>query len=208
MHKKEVAFILLETKAVTLNAKELYTFASGIKSPIYCDNRILISHPNEREQIVDFFVDMIEKENLKFDVVAGTSTAGIPWAAFLAQKLQKPMVYVKKASKEYGKQKQVEGDLKKGHVALVVEDLISTGSSSLQVVETLRNEGAKVHDCIAIFTYQMKKAEDAFKESKCKLHALSNFSALVDIASSSGYIQKNEKDIILKWNKNPEVWQP
>ncbi len=208
MHEKQVAKILLETKAVSLRTNPPYTWTSGILSPIYTDNRILISFPKEREQIVDFLIDLIEKNKIKADVIAGTATAGIPWAAFIAQKMKKPMVYVKKEAKEYGKEKQIEGQLEKGVEVVVVEDLISTGGSSLQAVQALRDAGCIVNNCVAIFTYQMKKSDDAFLEKKCKNHTLTNFSALVELASANNYISSNEKKAILTWNKDPENWKP
>ncbi len=204
--KEEIAQILLKAKAVSLNAAEPFTYASGIISPIYCDNRVLLSYPAEREVIVKYFLELIEEKGLEFDVVAGTATAGIPWAAFLAQKLGKPMVYVKKKAKEYGKQKAIEGDFQSGQRALLVEDLVSTGKSSLAAVDSIRQAGGVVEDCLAIFTYEMQKAVDQFSEYKCNLHTLSQFSVLAEEAVKQSYIQEEEKEVVLSWNKDPENW--
>ena len=207
MHEKEVAWILLNKKAVLLNPDEPFTYASGIRSPIYCDNRLLISFPKEREQIVDFFVDMIEKNKLDAEVIAGTATAAIPWAAFVAQKLGKPMVYVKKKAKGHGTMKLVEGSLQKGQKVILIEDLISTGGSSLAAIEAIQKAGGEIDTCLAIFSYQMKKAEQNFKEKKLKAITLSNFTALVDVAAQNNYIKGGKKEIILEWNKDPENWK-
>ena len=204
--EKEIAQILLKAKAVSLNAAKPFTYASGIISPIYCDNRVLLSYPAERKVIVDHLLKLIEERGIECDVIAGTATAGIPWAAFLAQKLGKPMVYVKKKAKEYGKQKSIEGDMKSGQKVLLVEDLVSTGKSSLAAVDGIREAGGIVEDCLAIFTYEMQKAVDQFKNHQCTLHTLSRFPVLVEEAAQQSYIQEEEKEAVLSWNKDPENW--
>jgi len=204
--QEKIAKILLQAKAVTLSPKDPYTFVSGIKSPIYCDNRLLISFPDYRTEVVDAYLKTIKDNNLEFDVLAGTSTAGIAWAAWLAEKLNKPMVYIRGKAKEHGKTKRIEGNLEKGQKVIVIEDLISTGGSSVSAVEAVREVGAKVVACVAIFTYEMQKAKDKFKEAKCTLYTLSNFSALIDVAIKEKYISADDKDNVLEWSKSPSEW--
>ena len=206
MYEKEVAGILLKVNAVTLNPKKPYKYTSGILSPIYCDNRILMSYPKEREIIIDFFIELIEKKKLEFDIIAGTATAGVPWAAWISQRLKKPMIYVRKESKDHGKENLIEGKMEKGKKVLVIEDLISTGSSSIAAVRAVRKAGGIVKECCAIFTYNMNKSKILFGEEKCRLHALSNFKVLVETASKSGYIKNDDKALVLSWSKNPEKW--
>ena len=195
--EKEVAKILLEGGAVTLSPTKPYTYASGIKSPIYCDNRVLMAYHDKRKKIVEYFVEVI-KEMEEFDVLAGTATAGISWAAWIADKLEKPMIYIRGKSKEHGKQKLIEGNLEQGQKVLIVEDLISTGGSSIAAVEAVREFGAEVTGCIAIFTYELEKSKNKFEEAKCKLVTLSNFSTLVEIASETNCINEEDKEVFFE----------
>ncbi len=204
---EEVASILLEIKAIALKPKEPFTFASGIKSPIYCDNRLLLSYPEKREQIINFFAEIVELNEIECDVVAGIATAGIAHAAWLADDFNLPMIYVRGEAKEHGKKNQIEGKLEEGQRVLMVEDLISTGGSSLKAVEAVKESGGVVENCIAIFTYEMEKAKIGFDNAKCNVYTLSNFSTLVEVASKLGYIQEDEKSIVLEWNKNPDKWK-
>ncbi len=204
--KKQVAEILLKIKAVTLNAKEPYRYVSGILSPIYCDNRLLMSYPEERTKIRDFFLELIKENNLEFDVVAGVATSGIPHAAWIADKLNKPMIYVRGKAKEHGKTNQIEGKLEKGQKVLVIEDLVSTGGSSVRAVNAVKEAGGEVVCCLAIFTYEMEKAKKQFEEANCKLLTLSNFSTLVGVASENNYITEEEKNKVIEWNKMPADW--
>ena len=205
---KETASILLEIQAVKLNPAEPFTYASGIKSPIYCDNRMILSFPDKRAKIISFFLEVIKQNNLQFDIVCGIATAGIPHAALIAEKLGKPMIYARSEAKDHGRKNQIEGKLERGQKVLMVEDLISTGGSSINAVNAVREAGGIVENCVAIFTYEMEKAKKAFSDSAtgCKLSTLSNFSALVETAAESGYITAEQKEIILEWNKNPEEW--
>ncbi len=205
--KEDIARLLLKLKAVNLRPNKPYKFVSGVLSPIYCDNRLIMSYPKERNFVIDSFVKMIKKKRIVFDVIAGTATAGIPWSAFLALKLNKPMIYVRKASKEHGKQNLIEGELKKGKRVLLIEDLISTGGSSLGAVKSIRSAGGKIVICLAIFNYQFKKSAIDFRENNVKLITLSDFETLVDVAIKEKYINKKYKKILLKWNKNPEKWE-
>lgn len=204
MDKKEVAKILLEAKAVTLSPKKPYTFVSGIKSPIYCDNRLLISYPEKRKKIVEIYLEKLK--DLDFDIVAGTATAGIPWASWIADKLNKPMIYIRGAKKDHGKENLIEGKLEQGQKAVIIEDLVSTGGSSFSAVQAARDAGAIVTHCITLFNYEMGKAKKTFEEGNCKLIELSNFSALAETAVEIDYIDSEEKGKILEWNKAPDEW--
>ena len=206
MADKEVAKILLKLKAVTLRVDPPYKWTSGILAPIYTDNRLLISYPQERDEIINYFLELLKKNRIEFDVVAGTATAGIPWAAWIAEKLKKPMVYARKEAKGHGKENLIEGKLEKNSKVLVVEDLISTGGSSISTINAVREADCEADFCVAIFTYKMKKADENFKENKCRLFTLTDFNALVEVASETGYIKKDEKNVVLSWSKDPEKW--
>lgn len=202
-----IAKMLLEIQAVTLNVQSPFRYTSGILSPIYCDNRLIISYPEQRKQIINAFLTLINELQLEFDIVAGTATAGIPHAAWLADHLDKPMVYVRSKSKAHGKQNQIEGKLAKGQTALVVEDLISTGGSSIDAGLALRKAGAQVTDCVAIFTYNLKSAEQRFTQANIKSHTLTDFNTLLDVATSLGYINDMEREQALQWNQDPMKWE-
>lgn len=202
----EVAEILLKNNAVTLSLDKPFTYTSGIISPIYCDNRLLMSLVSERTRIVDFYIEAIKKNGIDADVIAGTESAGIPWSAWIADRLNKPMIFVRKKHKDHGKENRIEGFLQKGAKVLVIEDLISTGGSSLAAVEAVREQGGDVLACLAIFSYQMSSAEKNFSDAKCMLIALSNFGTLVRVAAEKGYIKKEEQALVLEWSKNPEQW--
>jgi len=203
---QDIAKLLLNIKAVNLNVKEPFRYTSGILSPIYCDNRLIISYPLQREQVINAFLATIESQQLQFDVVAGTATAGIPHAAWIADRLSKPMVYVRSKAKGHGKQNQIEGKIEPGQTALVIEDLISTGGSAINAATALRENGARVHDCLAIFSYDMKSAIEQFTKEAVNLHTLCNFSTLIDIATESGTINHDERDKALQWSLDPEHW--
>lgn len=203
---EDVAKILLEVKAVTLNAEKPYRYASGMLSPIYCDNRLLISDVAKREKVIDYFLQTIKDNKLQFDSVAGVATAGIPHAAWIADKLKKPMIYVRSSAKEHGKHNQIEGRLEKGQKVLIVEDLISTGGSTLDAVTAVRDAGGVVTHSIAIFTYEMEKAKNSFKEANCTSLALSNFSTLINIAGKLKYVPEDAIKKVLEWNKDPSGW--
>jgi len=204
--EREVAEILLGIKAVTLRTDPPYTWSSGMLAPIYTDNRLLLSYPAERDTIVRCLAKAVEGGGMKADVIAGVATSGIPWAALLAARMEKPMIYVRAKEKGYGKEKLIEGVLKKGQRAVVIEDLISTGGSSVSVVNAVREAGGIADFCLAIFTYELKKASEAFSKAKCKFAALTNLSTLVQVASEMGYVTKDERDRILEWSKDPEGW--
>ncbi len=205
--EREIASILLKTKAVTLSPGKPFIWASGIKSPIYTDNRIVLSYTEERKMVVRAFVDIIEKKCPDFDVIAGVATSGIPWAAWVADALGKPLVYARAKKKEYGKGNMIEGRLDKGKRAVVIEDLVSTGGSSIAAVQAVRDAGAKVTHCFAIFAYGLPEANKNFQDADCKLVTLTDFNALVGLASETGYITPDEKDRVLKFSEDPSSWK-
>ncbi len=203
---EEIARILLEKEAVKLNAKDPFTFASGIRSPIYCDNRQMIAYPDERKQIVEAFVN--ESKDYDFDIVAGTSTAGIPWASWISDKLNKSMAYIRGSKKGHGAGNQIEGADVDGKNVLIIEDLISTGGSSFSAVEAVREAGGRCVAVVAIFTYDFNKAGKLFKEGGCKLLTITNFSTLVNVAEHDGNLTDRELSLVSVWNKDPQNWGP
>jgi len=204
--QNEIATLLLKIKAVTLRTNPPYTWASGIKSPIYCDNRLIMSYPDKRQEVREAFITLIKKHNLKFDVVAGVATSGIPHAAWLAEALNKPMVYVRSKAKDHGKENLIEGKLEQGQKVLVIEDLISTGGSTLTVVNAIKEAGCIVDNCLAIFSYELAKSKQGFADNKVELLPLTNFPSLIQVATDSGYLAPEEKDKVLEWSKDPENW--
>ena len=203
MFDVEIAKSLLEKGAVKVSLDNPFTWTSGIKSPIYCDNRLMISHPDARKVILDGFEAKIKQLGLEFDYLAGTATAGIPWAAFLAERLQIPMVYVRSTPKAHGAGKQVEGDagFLSGKRALIIEDLISTGGSSINTAEALVRElNAVSVYVLSIFQYGFPVANKAFTEKNIQFDSLTNFETLLSIADIK------EKDRVLKFAENPAEW--
>lgn len=203
---EKTASLLLKIKAVTLNPKKPYQFTTGILSPVYIDCRLLMSYPRERRTIRNFLIEAIMKIGDHFDVVAGTATAGIPHAAWIAEKMNLPMVYVRGQAKEHGKQNQIEGIIKKGQRVAVIEDLISTGKSSSATVLAVRDAGSLAPYIFAITTYQMKKSKDTFKNNRIKLVTLTDFPTIVKVASKEGYIKPEEQQTVLEWTKDPSSW--
>ena len=206
MSAERIAEILLDIGAVTLRPSEPFTYTSGIKSPIYTDNRLLMSHVEERREVVDAFEELLKKEGIAFDVVAGTATSGIPHAAWLAEEENAPMIYVRASKKEHGKEAKIEGELKEGQKVVVVEDLVSTGGSCLDTVRAIRDAGCVVDYVIAIFNYDMAKAKESFARENVKLLALTNFSALIGVAEEKGKVTKEEAENAREWNQDPPGW--
>jgi len=204
---REVAEYLLEIKAVVLNPSQPFTWTSGIKSPIYCDNRKTLSFPKVRTFIKTSFADIITDEFKQTGVIAGVATAGIPHGALVADVLNLPFVYVRDKPKGHGLENQIEGKLEKGQKVMVIEDLISTGGSSLKAVEALREAGAEVLGLGAIFTYGFDKAVKAFEQVNCKFFTLSNYEILLDKAIEDNYIKESEKKELIEWYKAPENWR-
>ncbi|MBK7428464.1 MAG: orotate phosphoribosyltransferase [Saprospiraceae bacterium] len=201
-----IAEMLLQINAIKLSPQNPFTWASGIKSPIYCDNRIVLSHPDVRNFVAESFIEA-SKDFAPFNVIAGVATAGVPHGAILAYKMNLPFIYVRDKSKSHGRQNQIEGELPENSRVLVIEDLISTGKSSLAAIEPLREAGAAIAGVLAIFTYQLPVAEQAFKEASVDFRTLSDYTTLLDIAIKSKYITEAEKGLLSAWRKDPENWQ-
>ena len=198
--------ILLKLKAVTLNPTKPFRYASGILSPVYTDCRVLIGYPEERNQIRDLYIEAIKESGIKFDIVAGTATAGIPHAAWIAEKLNLPMIYVRGKAKDHGKENLVEGPIEKGQKVIVIEDLVSTGESSINSVNAIRNLGGEVSHVFSIITYGIGKGEQAFKENNLDLVSLTTFEQVVEEAKSMDYITEEETKIVLDWIQDPKGW--
>ena len=203
-----IANDLLNIKAVFLRPDEPFTWASGIKSPIYCDNRLTLTAPEVRDHVENAFAEVIKAEFPEAEVLMGTATAGIAHAAITAHIMGLPMGYVRSGAKDHGRQNQIEGRLEPGQKVVVVEDLISTAGSSVKTVEALREAGAEVLGIVSIFTYGMKKAADRLEEAGVRNVSLSNLDVLVEVAASGGYIKEEDKERILKFRANPsdESW--
>jgi len=202
---KAVAEILLQIKAIRLNPEQPFTWASGIKSPIYCDNRMVLSHPAQRTVVVESLVSLAKTFGI-FDVVAGVATAGIPHGALMADRLSLPFVYVRDKPKGHGRQNRIEGHLEPGQRVLVVEDLISTGGSSLKAIEALREAGANIVGLVAIFSYGFEQAVQNFLQADCPFATLTNYNALIEVAIATGYIQNTHFDTLQAWRQAPQLW--
>ena len=204
--EKIVAKQLLDIKAVKLSPENPFTWASGWKSPIYCDNRKVLSYPAARKVVYNAFVEIIKKNFKDVDVIAGVATGAIAVGMMVAEVLDKPFVYVRPKPKAHGTGAQVEGDLAPGARVVVVEDLISTGGSSLSAVGALEKSGAIVLGMVAIFTYNFIKSIRAFENANVELHTLSHYEALLEAAAEANYIKAEELDILKEWRLNPEEW--
>jgi len=200
--QKEIAHAMLKVGAVELNPTNLFTWASGIKSPIYCDTRLTISDPVIRKQLANGLAQNIKQFFPETEVVAGTATAGIPHAAWVADILDLPMVYVRSKAKEHGRGNQIEGKYKAGQKVVVVEDIVSTGGSSITAVEALRAAGCEVVGVVCVYTYNLPKAEEAFEAAGVKYVSLTNFDFLVEAASESGAIQEEQIPFLKEWHKD------
>ena len=199
----QIAENLLEIGAVALRPHQPFTWTSGIKSPIYCDNRLTMSYPAIRDLIAESFAALIREAYPEAEVIAGTATAGIPHAAFAAQKLGLPMAYIRDKAKGHGKENQIEGLIKPGQKVVVIEDLISTGGSSLKAALAVREAGAEPLAVLAIFSYQLDRAVSAFAEAGIPLQTLSNYSALIDVAVKRGDIKAEDLELLQSWRKDP-----
>ncbi|MDB5053578.1 MAG: orotate phosphoribosyltransferase [Bacilli bacterium] len=201
---EQIAAALLKIGAVALRPNQPFTWTSGIKSPIYCDNRLTISYPEIRELIADGFAAIIKAQYPDAEVIAGAATGGIPHAAWVAQKLNLPMIYVRDKPKGHGKENMIEGALKPGQKVVVIEDLISTGGSSLKVALAVNEAGAKSLAVLAIFTYQFASAEEVFAASHVPVQTLTNYTALLDVAVKQGAIQSEDITSMQSWRDNPQ----
>ncbi|GBF75501.1 orotate phosphoribosyltransferase [Paenibacillus sp. 598K] len=199
-----IAKQLLQIGAVVLRPQDPFTWASGLKAPIYCDNRLTMSYPEIRESIADGFASIIRERYPEVEVIAGTATAGIPHAAWVAAKLQLPMIYVRDKAKGHGKQNLIEGKLPEGKKVVVIEDLISTGGSSLKAGVAVREAGGEVLATLAIFTYEFPQALEAFANAGIPLTTLSSYSKLVEAAGEIGAITSEEMAVLHSWREDPQ----
>ncbi|EOH56350.1 orotate phosphoribosyltransferase [Enterococcus faecium EnGen0263] len=205
--EQSIAKDLLEIEAVFLNPSDPFTWASGIKSPIYCDNRITMSYPNVRKEIAKGLASKIKEAFPEVQVIAGTATAGIPHAAWVAEILDLPMVYIRSKAKDHGKGNQIEGRIIEGQKMVVIEDLISTGGSVLEAAEAAKREGADILGVAAIFTYELPKGKANFEKAEIPLMTLTNYSVLIEAALEDRYIDEQELTLLKEWKKDPENWQ-
>ncbi|HLN54403.1 MAG TPA: orotate phosphoribosyltransferase [Bacteroidales bacterium] len=203
---KKTAEFLLQINAIKLQPSSPFTWASGWKSPIYCDNRKTLSFPEVRSYIRDSFASLVKDLYPEVQLIAGVATGAIAHGALVADKLGLPFIYVRSGAKEHGLGNQIEGYYEKAMKVVVVEDLISTGGSSLSAVKALREAGCEVLGMVAIFTYEFKKAADAFATENCRLDTLSNYSTLIEAAVKSGYIGQSEVETLKKWRLDPASW--
>jgi len=204
---KEIASYLLEIEAIKLSPNKPFTWASGWNSPIYCDNRTTLSFPEVRTRITTQLVATIRKQYPDAEVIAGVATAGIPQAAIIANEMNLPMIYVRPKAKGHGMTNLIEGKLEKGQKVVVIEDLVSTGGSSLKAVEDLRDAGADVVGMAAIFTYGFPIADKNFEDHKTNLACLSDYTNMLEQASLSGFIEDEEIPVLKKWRESPETWK-
>ena len=205
-YQKEIAKALLEIGAVGFKPKEPLTFKSGIISPVYVDNRIFPSHPEKFQLVIEGFEDLVKEKNLDFDMVAGIAAGGIPYSAVLGYKMQKPSVFVRKEAKGHGKGKRIEGGEVAGKKVLLIEDLVTTGSSSLSGIKALREEEAIVDNCLVIVSYDFQEAKDSLKKEKVKLYALTSFPAILEEAMAGGKLTAEESEIVRDWLSDPHGW--
>ena len=197
--ERKLAKELLAIEAVALRPNDYFTWTSGIKSPIYCDNRITMSYPSIRREIAAGMVEVIKEKYPAVEVIAGTATAGIPHAAWVSELLDLPMIYVRDSAKKHGKTNQIEGRILEGQKVVIIEDLISTGLSSLKVAKALREAGAEVLGVVAIFSYELKKAHEAFSQAEVEYVTLTNYPVLVEEAVASDFIHQDDVEKLLEW---------
>ena len=205
-YARELASQLLEINAVVLRPNDPFTWSSGWNSPIYCDNRLTLRHPEIRAGIANNFHSFIEEHHAGIDVVTGTATAGIPHAAWVAGQLQKPMAYVRAKAKAYGMGNQIEGGVAKGESTVVIEDLISTGGSAISVIEALKFVGADVEAVLSIFTYGFDKAVEQFANAQVPIYSLTDYSTLIEVAVEKGFVTEGDLDVLASWRTSPDTW--
>tara|TARA_B100000900_G_scaffold74538_1_gene59482 strand:- start:435 stop:1079 length:645 start_codon:yes stop_codon:yes gene_type:complete len=205
-YSSQTAELLLKLKAIKLSPNDPFTWVSGWKSPIYCDNRVLLSDPNSRNIIANYFVEIIKQKYKSVEVIAGVATGAIGIGILVAQKLNLPFIYVRPEAKKHGRKNQIEGKILENQKIVVIEDLISTGKSSLNAVRALKESNLEVLGMVAIFTYGFKVSKENFHENKVELFTLSNYNELVKKAIEINYIRHKESETLKKWNNNPENW--
>ena len=205
-NEKAVAEKLLQVGAVKLSPSEPFTWASGWKSPIYCDNRKVLSFPYVRDFIKSEMCNVIFEQFGEADMLAGVATAGIPWGAMAADQLKLPYIYVRPKPKEHGLGNQIEGAYESSNKILVIEDLISTGKSSLQVVDVLRNAGLQVIGMVSIFNYGFNIADEAFQKANVPFKSLTNYASMIDLAVEKGIVNPSTQDLLMQWRESPSTW--
>lgn len=205
-YSQRVAKALLDIHAVTLNPDQPFTWASGLKSPIYTDNRLTISYPEVRQAIFNGMVEQIKLHFSEADVIAGTATAGIPHAAWVAQNMELPMIYVRTKPKDHGQGKQIEGILKEGQKVVVIDDLISTGGSVLNAVRAVNNAGGKVIGVVSVFTYDLPAAEQNFMANGLKYYSVTDYMTLIKVAKENNQISADHLKSLQEWRKDPLSW--
>ncbi len=205
-NEKTIAEKLLQAGAVKLSVEQPFTWASGWKSPIYCDNRKLLSFPFLRDFVKSEMCNVIFEHYPDADAIAGVATAGIPWGAMVADQLKLPFVYVRSKPKAHGMGNQIEGVVNAGQKIVMVEDLISTGLSSLEAVSALKNENVEVISVVSIFNYGFDKAVNAFAEAKTPFRSLTNYAALIELAIEKGVVKESERETLSSWRENPSEW--
>ncbi len=204
--KRKTAGYLLQSKAIILEPAEPFTWASGWKSPIYCDNRVTLSYPEIRSYMKESFRETILERFGTPDLIAGVATGAIAQGVLVAERMDLPFIYVRTSAKAHGRQNLVEGRLLPGQKVVVVEDLVSTGGSSLKAVEAIRGAGGLVAGMVAIFTYGFPVSEEAFRQAGVPLYTLSDYDTLIEMALESGYIRENQVDLLTRWRENPSGW--
>ena len=205
-YKSQTAELLLKLKAIKLNPSDPFIWASGWKSPIYCDNRILLSDPGSRNIIANYFTEIVNHKYDGVEVIAGVATGAIGIGMLVAQKLNLPFIYVRPEAKKHGRKNQIEGKISENQKIVVIEDLISTGKSSLNAVKALRESNLEVLGMIAIFTYGLNLSMENFKKNKVDLDTLSDYNELIKKAIDIEYISEKDSETLKKWNQNPENW--
>lgn len=203
---KSLAAHLLEIKAIELKPENPFTWASGWKSPIYCDNRKVLSYPKIRQDVKNWLADAVKRNFASCDFIAGVATAGIPHAALLADALELPMIYVRSSAKSHGRKNQIEGDISQGSKCVVVEDLISTGGSALKAVESLRENGLEILSVVSLFNYGFETADENFKNAGVSYYSLASFNDLLEVARDKGLYSAEQLKKIARWRIDPANW--
>ncbi len=206
MANKTIASDLLQINAIKLNPANPFTWASGWKSPIYCDNRKTLSFPAVRNAVCNGFVELIKRQYPDVEIIAGVATGAIAHGMLVADRMDLPFIYVRSAPKAHGLSNQIEGDYKPGQRVVVIEDLISTGMSSLAAVEALKAAGCNVLGLVAIFTYQFNQATEGFAKAGIEFCTLSNYQELIGVAVDSGYVKSEELELLKSWRESPDTW--
>lgn len=203
----EMATLLLKTGCVQVNAREPFTYASGLKGPIYCDNRLLLGQVEARVEVVSSLCELVQKHHLNFDLIAGLATAGIPYAAWMATDLKKPMLYIRGKKKDHGKSKQVEGPFNLGSQAILVEDLVNQASSVEDATVGARAEGLVVKDVLCLVDYQMKSARERLNRLSLNLYSLTQFEMILQAATELGVLHENDLALLRSWQQDPAGWR-